>query len=252
MESIKIYNKKGFLCALHESELDFFQRCDVVEKSISNLFCFENLKFPNITIHPTLVYEDLDLEIDWLLTTDSSKGLPFWEPAATWMIEKDNVTIPLLQVKKHYKKMQPELLKHEAVHIARSAFKEPIYEEFLAYATSKSKWRCFFGPIFRSTKESLLFVVLALLPSLILWLIVPLVAYSLWLLIRLMIHQKIFKTSLDNLSKIFRTASPLKIAIRLTDKEIKLFARETNIQSYIDNQSCLRWRLIKSSYLENS
>ncbi|MEI8301541.1 MAG: hypothetical protein WCG10_08055, partial [Chlamydiota bacterium] len=215
-------------------------------------FFFKNLKFINITIHPTLIYEDLDLEIDWLLTTDFSKGLPFWEPAATWMIEKDNVTIPLLQVKKRYKKMRPELLKHETVHIARSAFKEPIYEEFLAYATSKSKWRRFFGPIFRSTKESLFFVVLALLPSLTLWLLIPLGSYSLWLLVRLMIHQKIFKTSLDNLSKIFRIASPLKIAIRLTDKEIKLFARKANIQSYIDNQNCLRWRQIKASYLQNS
>ena len=258
MERIKTYNKKGFLCTSYESEADFFQRCDVIKKSICDCCFFQNLKFTNITTHPPLIYEDLDLAIDWLLTTSSSKGLPFWEPAATWMLEQDNIIIPLLQIKNRHKKIHAEILKHEVVHIARSAFKEPIYEEFLAYATSQSKWRRFFGPIFRSSKESLLFVVLALLSSLTLWLIVPLVVYSLWLLVRLMMHQKIFKTSLVNVGKIFQTDFPLKIAIRLTDEEIKWLEQceavktEVNIQSYIEQQSCLRWRLIKSLYLENS
>lgn len=252
MVDLKIRNKKGFLVAPHETQELFQNRCNFLGKSTELIKTCERLKFRNVEKHPPLVYEDLDLEVDWVLIGQSSKGLPFWEAAATWMIKEDDITLPLLQFKKRSKNVDSEIVKHELIHIARSSFEEPIYEEFLAYATSKSKWRRLFGPVFRSSKESLVFVVLALLPSFTPWLLIPITGYSIWLLVRLMIHQRIFQKALVNLSAFFHTRSPLKIAIRLTDEEIKLFSEAFNIQAYISNQNCLRWEQIKDAYLENS
>lgn len=252
MTDLKIKNKKGFLVAPHETQELFQNRCDFLEKSTELIKTCEKLKFTSIEKHPPLVYEDLDLEVNWLLISQSTKGLPFWEAAATWMIKEGEIIIPLLQFKKRSKNIDSEIVKHELIHIARSSFEEPIYEEFLAYATSKCRWRRLFGPVFRSSKESLVFVVLALLPSFTPWLLIPIAGYSIWLLVRLMIHQRIFQKALVNLSVFFQTRSPLKIAIRLTDEEIKLFSEALNIQAYISNQNCLRWEQIKVAYLQNS
>lgn len=253
-------NARGLICGPDERPEDFQKRCEFFSNLKEKYALIKDVSsFQQIKQYPTLQYEDLDLVIDWLLVNFSRKGLPLWEAAATWTLEIDKISVPILQIKGISKTMIEDILKHEVIHASRVTFKEPIYEEFLAYATSKSKWRSFFGPLFRSSKESMLFVLVSFLPLLnvffsisILILFSPMIIFSLGLLGRLFFYYWKFKKALLVIGKVFDIRSPLKVALRLTDKEIHLFASSNLeiIQSYIDEQTSIRWKQILSSYFK--
>ena len=251
-------NFRGLICGPSETLEEFYKRCEFFKEIKQQPQLLKNiLQLPEIVEHKALKYEDLDLKIDWLFVNPSKKGFLIWEAAATWTIEVDEVAIPLLQVKTTSKAIQEDILKHEAVHIARIAFKEPIYEEFLAYATSKTRWRKFLGPLFRFPKESLIFVILSFCPLLNLFfpismylLLSPLLIFSIILLGRLFFHYRVFIKALSNIASIFDVKSPLALALRLTDKEIHLFAfsRLEELYQYMNKRTCPRWKQILSSY----
>lgn len=256
--SLREMNARGILVAPGESLEQFERRAALLEEIRQNPALLISVQGTDQQNMPTkLTYSDLDLDIDWLMLSVSKTKLSLWEPAATWIVELEGISIPVLQIKSNKHPLQEEILKHEAVHAARSAFNQPIYEEFLAYATSKSKWRKVLGPLFRSSKETIVFVVLSLLPLIgVVWLFLenllyaPILMFLGYLIGRLCINYRVFKKTLFNIQNVFEGESALKIALRLSDREIQLFSslNKADIRDYINKQKCLRWDQITSSY----
>jgi hypothetical protein len=142
----------------------------------------------------------------------SSEKLWPWEAAATWIDETGNSYIQLRPEleKGHYLfYTRDEILAHEAVHVARAKLKEPRFEEILAYQTSQNRFRKYWGPLLRSSPESLIFLASILLgiihPS------IPIIT-TIFYTTRLVYNQAIFQRALKK--------APLSTLIPLTDAEI--------------------------------
>lgn len=84
------------------------------------------------------------------------KGLRFFEGGCTWIDENRKALIQIKPGKVFFYKKE-EILAHEYVHALRAHLDEPKFEEFLAYRTSKNKFRALFGPMILSEKEVYLF-----------------------------------------------------------------------------------------------
>lgn len=203
-----LFAKRGLIPGPNEDEKAFLQRASKLES-----FSPEDWKEAHAKTEKLYGFA-----IDWVSCTYSNHKLPFWEGAATWISEEG---IPSIQLRNGFKKgkylgyTRSEVLAHEAVHAARSAFEEPRFEEILAYRTSTNFFRKCLGPLFRKPKESLLFL-----------LFFPL---GIFFLFRLLRDQWIFQGCLQKL--------PLPVILCLTDKEIARFAE-------IKPDSSLRWRMI--------
>lgn len=188
---------------------------------------------------------------DWVEVTYSKKGLLPWQGGCTY-IQGNSLT---LQVRKRIWGYDTnEIIAHELVHAVRMAYFEPLFEEILAYQTSKSRFRRTFGPLFRTSKESLFCVLsLALLSFVNLLYTIPLLTSGLTLLllsffvIRLQRCQRIFAKTLGKLSLLYKDKA-MHVALQLTDREIVLFSKKSvlEIEDYAKGQSCLRWRLISA------
>ncbi len=250
MLDLKELNREGLIPGPDEGREAFFLRVErfrkMRESSSIPLKDWEGafaITVPVYDIRPLFVsayYED--------------KNLPFWQAAATW-IEGD---YPSIQLKTALKKghflgiyKREEILAHEAVHAARAAFSEPKFEEILAYRTSKNPLRRFLGPLFQYSYESYVFIFLLVLtlaldmvhvfydlPSSILFLkFLPFLALLAGLL-RLTKNKRTFFKCRQKLANL--TPHPDHIMLRLSDKEISLFAKmpENSIREYIDKE-CL-------------
>jgi len=181
----------------------------------------------------------------------SNKNLAPWQGAATWTIGK---RLHHIQLKEGLKKgsylkiySRAEILAHEAVHAARSGFHEDKYEEFFAYMTSEKKWRRILGPIIQRPWEVWPFFLF--MTTGILWQASYLGA-TIWLILgfsRLIFrHATLKRAAKQILEKIGDERRVRAILFRLTDKEIKLFAKGENIIQYAKNQKCLRWRVLQN------
>ena len=227
--------KQGLIPGPKETEAGFLKRvqsCQVCTSSLrQELFGFS---------------------INWVPVTVSNKNLLPWEGAAIWICEEGP---PQIQLREHFfktklfQKDREEFLSHEAVHAARMVFDEPQFEEILAYQTSKNRFRKFWGPLFRSPKESLLFMsVLALsltcgwfLPWQIYLLPLSILAYF---IVRLVRFQRIFVQCLK------KTSLPFMLC--LSDKEIKMFSQlsQEEIEAYVDGQRSFRQVFLRHISLE--
>lgn len=255
---LKALNTRGILCGPFESCKDLQRRAGVLELIKKNPQLLNSAKsFDSVSFHEPMRYRELDLEISWLPCCFSTKKLSPWEPAAIWLMECEQIILPLLQMKPDIKRLKKDITKHEMVHAARSAFDEPVYEEFLAYATFPSRWRKGLGPLFRSSKESMVFVLLSALPLLEVFLplqigllFIPILSFMMILFMRLSLHTRIFKRMLRTIKQIFEVEAPLQVALRLSDQEIRLFGvcSLEEVTQYIFEQHCTRWHQILSSY----
>jgi hypothetical protein len=213
----------------------------------------------------SLLKQTFNTSPDWIEVVTDSKGLSFWEGAATWIEETaDGKRSCRIQLKDSFlSRLYPkeEVIAHEMVHAMRLMFDEGRFEEILAYQTSKNRFRRYFGPLFTNPTESKLFL-LALLTSWILYwaeiffdfnlggsfiLLLPLLALG-WGVFRLIRSQRIFSAALRHLA----IAAPLAIALRLTDTELELFAKSTpeEIRAFAHSQKeqSLRWCQIYESF----
>ncbi len=180
----------------------------------------------NVILQPLLGFA-----IDWV-PVNKAKRLFFWEGGATWISEEGAAAIEL----KSWGYKPIEVLTHEAVHVLRCMFHEPRFEEHLAYATSPKKWRRFCGPLFRSSKESIIFLL-----ALALGIFEPLwsLPFFTFFAARLCIERRIFKKCLNKVG--------LRLAAGLTDKEMALFSKLSieEIRTFASQQTCLRWHLLR-------
>lgn len=158
---------------------------------------------------------------DWVEVCFTNQGLLPWQGGCT-LIEGHFIKIQLRKAFLYKKKIygiysRDELIAHEFVHAARMAFEEPLFEEILAYRTSTTRFRRYWGPLFRSSFESFVFV-LCLAGAFVNPLYtIGLLLGPLYYIGRLVRLQNIFRRALKRL--------PLSELVRLSDKEIIAVSR---------------------------
>ena len=198
--------------------------------------------------------------MDWVELSYSNQGLSFFEGGCSY-IESTAVKI---QLRKGFEKSKTllwiynreEILAHEAVHAMRCAFSEPKFEEILAYQTSKSPFRRYFGPIFRNPKESMIFLVPALLSTFtFLWFPVQIILLGSAIkllgfgILRLAYYQRLFSRTKKKIVSLLRNPNDLlNVLLRLSDKEIIEFSRlsSSDIINYLRSKNELRCKQILS------
>ena len=290
-EKLIALNQAGFIPGPEETEEKFIERV----KLAGQFFKDKEQFLKNVQITPPFPLNDkvtkplrhwsrsqlirrFDITPDFLHVYFHDQGLTFFQGAVTWLLELDNeITLPLLQFRKGLKKGRylglysfDEILAHETVHAARSAFNEKIFEEHFAYLTSSSFLRRIFGPIIKNTWEIIVLFVLfifvftfAFFPfsSLLSYLgnfsFFGLLGYASLGFFRLFKNRLFFVLALKKLKKILRSKDKaLHVMFRLTDKEIFKFAVKTKekILSYAVTQKerSLRWQVIYLAYFAGS
>jgi hypothetical protein len=212
----------------------------------------------------SLIKQLFDIDPDWVEVIYDNQGLQVWEGGCTW-IEEDQITVQLrkrfLNKESYLGYSRDEIIAHELVHVVRGAFKEPVYEEILAYQTSSSALRRFLGPLFRAPKESYIFlgslvayyvsmcVGVWQMPFLFIFL-----ALSACGLLRLLKAQMTFHRARKNLNSLVQKKDLLAVMLRLTDEEINRFSKmnRQQILTYATQMATthLRWQQI-IPFLEN-
>lgn len=238
-QKLREFAKRGLLVGPKESEEAFLKRCERAQ--------------------PVSSQKLFSLIPDWISVEYSNKGLLPWQGA---VVTTDGITQSvqlraLFGQKKRYLGLyeRAEILSHEMVHAVRMAFDEPLFEEILAYRTATTRLRTFLGPLFRSSKDSLLF--LLSLPLLLLpWGWLPFLSLLFFFLLRLAKYQGIFTLTLKQLTKLLGDGNQARaFALHLIDKEIIRFSSMSpeKIISYAlkKEPDSLRWRQICAFYFSD-
>ncbi len=245
-------NQRGIFPGPEESDRAFFLRADalLLKSGFSERF---QQKFNTCP--------------DWIDVACRSNGLYFWEGAATWIEEGEDGTRSCWIQLKNSPLMrlypQEEIIAHEMVHATRLMFDEKRFEEILAYQTSQSRFRRYFGPLFSSPAESKGSLVFLSACFLGFWagivfeidhvdtaigsVFLCAIGFAFLGLYR---SQSIFSKTLHNLQKAACQGAPLEVALRLTDREIELFAiySPEQIRDFANQQTCLRWQQLRLAY----
>lgn len=287
------YNKVGLIPGPSETKEAFTERatyCLNLQNQIPEMLAHE-LPFSRDEIHLTNeILESgckkarsiYDIFPSWVPLFFSNYKLSFWHGGCAWIFQQkqNSPTSAFFQLRQNFRKSktylgvydQDELISHELSHVGRMMFEEPKFEEILAYRSSKSSFRRFFGPIVQSSYESTIFVLFLLLLITVDFFtitggykdpfslsligrfgILCLISYA---LVRLWLRQKQFKGCLKNLRKTVSNIHEADAVIyRLTDDEIIAFSRQSpeEIQQYAEEQKThtLRWKLLDKAYFKN-
>lgn len=288
-EQLLDFNRQGLIPGPEESEIDFLKRCN---------YCL-NLK---ATIHSQLsqdipfLHEDhastdflkdafpktkelYDIQPSWIPVFFSNYKLSPWHGGCAWIFQQDDYspTGAFFQLRQEFRNsktylkfyQRDELIAHELVHVGRMMFQEPKFEEILAYRSSDSLFRRFFGPIIEAAWESALFVFVLLFIFIldlsvivmgrpeyyqaILWMkLIPL-ALVIGAFLRLAIRQKQFKACLKQLEEVVGDHQKANaIALRLQDKEMIAMGKweKEQILNYAkqSGETSLRWKIIAKAY----
>ncbi|MCP5505457.1 MAG: hypothetical protein H7A38_01065 [Chlamydiales bacterium] len=273
-EELKALGEEGFVAAPGESEEVFVKRVDILKEVAKNPGRLLSGKI--FETWEGDVSHVLRANPKWIPLIYSNHKLPLWQGAVLWIFgEKGKEQFPIIQMRKGFRKgkilfySQKEVLNHELLHAIRMGFDEPRFEEILAYSHSSSKIRRFFGPLFRTPNQAIVFLVLILLSialqttalffttsPLLPWIkglsLLPFLdlAFRSASLIR---DQRILKKALKKLSEIFPNQQDVfPIAVRLKDAEIELFALSSvgQILNEIEEKVpvSLRWRQILAQF----
>lgn len=286
-----VLNGIGLFPGKEESEEAFLKRAAFCQNLNSFLREKEELKdiFP-FTVFPesrSILEESFScssalygIKPGWIpLIFDNTRLLP-WHAGCAWIFQLDatSPTATLLQCRKNFLKQQTylylykrsELIAHELAHAGRMMYEEPKYEEFFAYQSSASFLRRLFGPIFESSKETLLFIIslfivlvadLAAAVSGLSWQIATLPKIFVLFLVlagclRLFWRQAIYRLCLKVSTLILKDrAKAAHFVYRLTDSEILLFSRSSKqkVVDYIEKQAStnFRWKFLKEIYIDS-
>lgn len=283
------WNQQGLIPGPLENEEDYLSRVNyclnlkktIQESDLKEQFSFsESNKIQEILAEAReLTVQLFDIDMQWIPLFFSNQKLALWHGGCAWIFQakEETPTAAVLQLRKAWydKKSswgtytRQELVGHELAHAGRMMFEEPQFEEILAYQTSSSIFRGWFGPIIQSSKEAMAFCLslfLILLIDLIVvfsgqselylsfvWLkLLPagMVVYGLY---RLWKKQKILERCFKKLNDLLKNPKKTKAVIyRLTDSEIRSFAfltpKEINEYAEAESNQSLRWRLIFHEY----
>lgn len=242
-------NGRGLFSAPEESEADFVARCRAAVPRYKRGFS------PRAA-------DVFDIDPDWVEIRYDNRPLRFWEAGCT-LVEEGH---PILYLRRQLEKAErffgyerEEIVAHELVHIVRSGWNEARFEECLAYQTSKSPFRRFWGPLFRTPRESLCTLLLLLLVNgaLLVGIAVG-IAYTLffaWVgigVVRLVYTQARFRQAQKKLLFFIEKERVLALMLRMRDREIAYVAchNRDEILSYLREQKkcSLRWQHIFFAY----
>lgn len=220
--NVKKLYQEGFVPGPNESEEAFQNRV---------------ISTKELTSDPSPLSIELGLSLEIFNTLSpsflllrSNKKLPFYYGGMTWVVEladKTAVTILQLPLKRRFSYIsEEEIISHEKIHILRANFKEPLFEEILAYRTAKNLLRRYLGPIIQETYEiAVFFAALALptltalfYPALLHLSFIPILSLSIYATVRLALKQRVVTKAIKHLSK--SCANPEELAPLLTDAEI--------------------------------
>lgn len=177
-----------------------------------------------------------------------------WQGALLWSYQrKGENPFPVIQIRKKGLSNENEILAHELVHAARFAFKEPFFEEMLAYQTSSKKLYRLFGPLFIFEKEPFLYLLLSF--SSFLSVIFFENLYLLWvpslflavLLLRLSFLHGIFYLAKKHIKQA-GAPNPLAVLLRLSDKEIFQTAFFKNKKIFQGKKKNLRVKILSNYF----
>lgn len=235
LEELKKRGIDGWIIGPYETQELFKRRVEAQNTFFKAHGALESLKQTPVVMR--LLQEKFHLEPSWILIEYSNDSLNLWEGAASWTVEGTN----WIQLRKAFKKghflfhHKEEVILHESIHSLRSAFDEPQFEEIIANAFTRKKWRRFFNPLFATPRQAHLFLItLLFLPF---FPYIPLV-YFLFCLTRLIKNQMTFKRALAKIGTLFPHVSPYSVIIWLTDKEIKFFSIKDpkEIRAYLQSR----------------
>jgi len=174
----------------------------------------------------------------------SNRSLAPWQGAAAW-VERGQIIA--IQLRNAFKKgsflgmyKRSEILSHEAVHAARSAFPRDPWDEFFAYMVSEKAWRRALGPIIQRPWEVwpfLIFCVLGALQAIFFLGAAAWIGAGFFRLIRA--HLTLSKASKE-LQKQMSGGDARALLLRLTGEEIQSLSEGKEIKTSED----LRGRLI--------
>lgn len=277
------WNRLGLIPGPSESEEEFLRRVDYclhLKEQLVGLLG-KDLPFSAEELDVKSSFESFEctqqlygIAPTWVPVFYSNHQLAPWHGGCAWIFQESDKTpmAAFLQLRRYYKNhstylgiyQRDELVAHECAHVGRMQFEEPQFEELLAYQSAKRSWRRWLGPLVRSSRESLSFVIaigayLAILiamlsvqqPALELiyyfgllgWMVIFVLAFG-----RLTVSQRYYQRCVQQLSGLLPQSTHL--AYRLTDEEIRLFAKSSHsdIQAYIQSQKSFRWQFLKAVY----
>lgn len=253
-EDLVQYNEWGFIPGPNENEQDYLSRI----KKFNTKNGGDAAPLPSTVLE--LTSQLFFIVPQWLRVSYSNQELAPWQGGFVEIAydKQNRVKALRLQLRKAFANsaewlgiyQRDELLAHELAHVGRMAFDEPQFEEHLAYWTSRSRFRKWLGPLLESSHELWVFVAAALpaviFPALLFLPLGILAAGFARLGYRHFLLNRALEKSRALLSGNERMARAL--IFRLTDKEIRHFARGSavEIKKFIEVQkkSSLRWRAI--------
>ena len=289
IEKLLELNNQGFIPGPEETEDVFLKRVSLTKKFFEDpakifeekekkapFALTDRLKEPDRHWAKNSLLHSFDISAQYFSAYFNNEKLKIFQGAATWLLDIDDVSLPILQLRKSLKKgsflkiyEMEDILAHELAHFARAGFNEPKFEEFFAYFTSSRTVRKILGPIASSSKEIILFLTFLFLSlgaqylgfffknKIFDFLFVTFSLSSAFILslglIRLSYRRWAFNRCFKKLLSIFKTKKKtMSVMFRLTDKEIKKFAKTSteSINKYIEENkdNSLRWKVIYKAY----
>jgi hypothetical protein len=251
-EELLFLNDSGFIPGPTESEMDFKRRVESTKQAFFKLgvsaIPSSHWDWVGNKLRDQFGFTPLCLPAFY-----SNRSLMPWQGAAAW-VERGQILA--IQLRESFRKgtflgiyQRGEILAHEAVHAARSAFPLDRWDEFFAYMTSGISWRRALGPIIQRPWEVWPFLIFCLMgvfvPGLFL-------VAALWMSIgfcRLIrCHRILHRASLFLKKLGFTDHRARSVLLRLTDSEIISLSKRNNIFLFMQSDDNLRWRLIRLAY----
>ncbi len=282
------YNKIGIIPGPEESETDFIRRaksCLGMRARITSELGSALPLRPEELAPCEVLAKPLDgaerlwgVRPDWVPVFFSNYRLLPWHGGCAWIIQlkAEDPPLALFQLRRAFAHKEiylgfyprDELIEHELCHVGRMCFEEPQFEEILAYQASSSWFRRWFGPLFQSSSESVIF-----LTTLLLILAVDVYVLLSWGheiyaqvsslkllpgammafgLVRLLLRKWQFQRCRKNLASFFNgdEARANQVMYRLTDREIVAFGQKEKISKHLHDETerSLRWQLLRKVY----
>lgn len=213
-----LLDQKGWILSPNENKTKLEERASSIPA---------DLKFHPVRDHPAhnITEKLFNFRFEEVPVFVSQESLSLWQGAALWIYNKEGKSFPVIQLSPKHKNKQTEFLAHELVHAARFSFKEPFFEEIIAYQTSPSRLYRFLGPLFLFPLEPWIWIILSSVFFLLFFffdsfffLYGPTILLSFFLL-RLCSLQILFSLAKNHLKKA-GIKKPLALLLRSSDKQI--------------------------------
>lgn len=290
LERLIHLNQLGIIPGPDENEDDFVKRAEyclslknLLETSLSPQLPFDIEKEDN----PLLLEEPCqktkecyDIAPLWIPVFFSNYQLAPWHGGCAWIfqINEEDPTGAFFQLRQSFRYSQKylgiysrnELVAHEISHVGRMMYQDPKFEEILAYQTSSSAFRRWFGPIVQSSIESMFFIIVLIFIAILdisliasgnislfktmSWIKLIPCALVLLALYRLGMRHRNYSVCLKKIKGFIGEDNARHVLYRLQDREIEDFSVMTpeEIQQYAREHSekSLRWKLIHAAYFK--